>query len=98
MTVHEKHHRAILESIARRAMLERGLLPDFSTEALAELGRIQAPAVVESAPNGTGHLVRDMRNLLWTRSLKMDQRLTNTPAITLPRFTLRPRSSLCCPK
>ena len=46
-------------------MLERGLLPDFSKEALAELDRIQAPAVVESAPDGTGHRVRDMRNLLW---------------------------------
>ena len=42
MNTNDKQHRAILESIAERAMLERGLLPDFSAEALAELGRIQA--------------------------------------------------------
>ena len=38
-----EQHRAILQRIARRAMLERGLLPDFSAEALSELGLIQAP-------------------------------------------------------
>jgi exoribonuclease-2 len=41
MNKNNQHHRAVLQDIARRAMLERGLLPDFSTEALAELGRIQ---------------------------------------------------------
>ncbi len=41
MNVNDKQHRSILQSIARRAMLERGLLPDFSAEALAELGEIQ---------------------------------------------------------
>jgi len=46
-------------------MLERGLLPDFSSAALAELGRIQTPAMKKDAPNGTAHLVRDMRDLLW---------------------------------
>jgi exoribonuclease-2 len=40
-------------------MLQRGLLPDFSREALAELGKIQAPASAE------GEQVRDLRNLLW---------------------------------
>ena len=30
-------HRSLLQRIARRAMLERGLLPDFSPQALAEL-------------------------------------------------------------
>ena len=51
-------HRAILQRIAKRVMLERGLLPDFSAEALTELGRIQA-----STTNG-GQL-RDLRQLLW---------------------------------
>ncbi len=41
---HDQNHRALLKSIAHRVMLERGLLPDFSAEALAELGRLQAPA------------------------------------------------------
>jgi exoribonuclease-2 len=40
-------------------MLQRGLLPDFSSEVLAELGRIQSPASME------GEQVRDLRGLLW---------------------------------
>jgi len=59
MNSNNKNHRAILERIAHRAMVERGLLPDFSTAALAELGRLQLPATIDSKT------VRDMRNLLW---------------------------------
>jgi VacB/RNase II family 3'-5' exoribonuclease len=59
MNATDKQHRAILQAIARRAMLERGLLPDFSVEALDELARIQAPAVTEAKE------VRDLRGLLW---------------------------------
>ena len=33
----------LLQTDAHRAMLERCLLPDFSNEALAELGRLQTP-------------------------------------------------------
>ena len=44
MNANDKQHRAILQSIAHQAMLDRGLLPDFSAEALAELGRLQVPA------------------------------------------------------
>jgi len=47
MNANAKQHRAILQGIARRVMLERGLLPDFSVEALAELARIQAPATMD---------------------------------------------------
>ena len=36
----DRQHRSILRSIARRAMLERGLLPDFPPQALAELDGI----------------------------------------------------------
>ena len=59
MNKNDQNHRAILKDIAHRAMLERDLLPDFSTEALAELERIQvlSPRNVE--------YVRDMRSLLW---------------------------------
>ena len=62
----EKQHRAILQGIAHRAMLARGLLPDFSAAALAELDRMQAPTM-----DGMGgqrspeHSIRDLRNLLW---------------------------------
>src|SRR4051794_917169 len=54
-----KHHRTDLKHIARRAMIERGLLPDFSAEALAELARIQA------APTNRHSDTRDLRGLLW---------------------------------
>ena len=54
-----EQHRAILQRIARRVMLERELLPDFSAEALRELDAIQTPATIN-----TGQ-VRDLRNLLW---------------------------------
>ena len=72
MNIDEKHHRAILQSIAHRAMLERGLLPDFSAEALAQLDTIQTPASTDS------ELIRDQRDLLWASidnddSLDLDQ-------------------------
>ena len=40
-------------------MLQRGLLPDFSSEALAELGRIKSPASINNEQ------ARDLRGLLW---------------------------------
>ncbi len=49
----------ILERIAHRAMLERGLLPDFSSAVLNELDKIQAPAGRDGEPS------RDLRRLLW---------------------------------
>ena len=59
MSANDKHHRAILQSIAHKAMLERGLLPDFSAAALAELEKIRAPAALSGEPT------RDLRGLLW---------------------------------
>jgi len=59
MNANDQNHRAILKSIAHRIMLERGLLPDFSSEVLAELGRLQHSAVIDS------NTIRDRRNLLW---------------------------------
>jgi exoribonuclease-2 len=72
MTKTEKHHRTILQNIAHRVMLERGLLPDFSAEALAELATIEAPAVADDG------LPRDLRDILWASidnddSLDLDQ-------------------------
>jgi VacB/RNase II family 3'-5' exoribonuclease len=61
MNVNNKHHRSILQGIAHRAMLERGLLPDFSAEAIAELGRLQIPTATANGPHG----IRDLRNLPW---------------------------------
>jgi len=78
MNESDHNHRAILKSIAHRAMLERGLLPDFSPEALAELGRLQAPVLSGSSPIQEEHAIRDMRDLLWASidnddSLDLDQ-------------------------
>ena len=59
MNPNDHQHRAILQDIAQRAMLAQGLLPDFSPEVLAELGKIQGPAT------DTGKPVNDLRELLW---------------------------------
>ena len=61
-----------LNVIARRAMLERGLLPEFGASVLAELGAIAGPATAR-IPS-----VRDLRSLLWASidnddSLDLDQ-------------------------
>ena len=55
----DRQHRSILRGIARRAMLERGLLPDFSPQALAELDGIHGPAT------RTEEAMRDLRHLVW---------------------------------
>ena len=55
----DRQHRSILQRIAHRAMLERGLVPDFPPQALAELDGIHGPAT--RAEGST----RDLRNLLW---------------------------------
>jgi VacB/RNase II family 3'-5' exoribonuclease len=60
-----QQHRAILQRIAHRAMIERGLLPEFSAAARAELDRLQAPAFSAGPGPGDGAGVRDLRDLLW---------------------------------
>ena len=55
----DKRHRSFLRSIARRVMLERGLLPDFAPPALAELNGIHGPATRIEEPT------RDLRRLKW---------------------------------
>lgn len=85
-TVHNnKQHREILQSIAHRVMLERGLLPDFSAAAMAELGMLRSPTMKDDVPAGTEHPIRDLRDLLWASidnddSLDLDQ-LTVAEAI-----------------
>ncbi|MGB8213973.1 MAG: RNB domain-containing ribonuclease [Anaerolineales bacterium] len=61
MDASNQSHRAILQRIAHRVMLERGLLPDFSAASLAELARLQAATKTVAGPAR----VRDLRNLLW---------------------------------
>ncbi len=52
-------NRSILQRIAHRAMLDRGLVPDFPAEALVELDGISGPAT-----RADGNM-RDLRRLLW---------------------------------
>jgi VacB/RNase II family 3'-5' exoribonuclease len=54
-----RRDKEILQKIAHRVMLERGLLADFSTTELDELNRITRPA---GFVEGTA---KDMRNLTW---------------------------------
>jgi len=57
---HSKKHRSILQNIARRVMLERGLLPDFSGEAITELDRIH------DAATNSEESTRDLRDIIWS--------------------------------
>ncbi|MHB8909813.1 MAG: RNB domain-containing ribonuclease [Syntrophales bacterium] len=54
-----RQHRSILKKIAHRVMMERGFIPDFSPQAIAELHGIHGPAT--RADEST----RDLRDLLW---------------------------------
>jgi exoribonuclease II len=53
------HHKSDLIEIARQAMSDRGLLPDFSAEVSQALAAIKGPAPV------SGGSIRDLRALLW---------------------------------
>jgi VacB/RNase II family 3'-5' exoribonuclease len=81
----DRQHRAILQAIARRAMLDRGLLPDFSAAALVELEKVRAPATSAGEP------ARDLTGLPWASidnddSLDLDQL---TAAIAAPGENVR---------
>src|SRR5512141_2734288 len=65
MNVNNRHHRSILQGIAHQAMLERGLLPDFSAEVLAELGKLQIPADTGDGRAAGAPGIRDLRDLPW---------------------------------
>jgi exoribonuclease-2 len=60
-----QQHRAILQGIAERAMLERGLLPTFSAAASAQLQGIQSPATASEPSGADAQAVRDLTGLLW---------------------------------
>ena len=51
--------REMLRRIARQAMIDKGLLPDFPAPAIAELGGICGPATPGKSS------VRDLRGLIW---------------------------------
>ena len=78
-------HRSILQRIARRAMQERGLLPDFSPAALAELEAIGEPARFADVRT------RDLKDLIWCSIDNDDSRDLDqlTVAQALPDQTVR---------
>ena len=80
-------HRHDLEAIARRVMIERGLLPDFSAAALEEVARFRGAA----ADGDVG--ARDLRDLLWCSIDNDDSRDLDqlTVAEPLPGGTVKAR-------
>ena len=81
-------NRAVLQNIARKALIMRGLLPEPSPQALAELDLINEPAKISQA----GQL-RDLRDLLWASidnddSEDLDQ-LTVADALSQGRTRVR---------
>lgn len=83
MYTDERRHRQILQDIAHRVMRERGLLPDFSPEVLAEVDRIESTT---STGDASAH---DLRDLPWCSidnddSMDLDQ-LTVAESLTAGR-------------
>jgi exoribonuclease-2 len=72
------HGRARLIEIARRAMIERGLLPDFAPAAVAEMTAITRAA---TAPDAS---VRDLRDLLWASIDNDDSRDLDQLSVAVP--------------
>lgn len=70
--------RSQLRSIARRAMLQRGLLPDFSATVLEETDGIARAATEVSAS------VRDLRSLLWASIDNDDSRDLDQLSVAVP--------------
>jgi len=68
----------LLGGIARRAMLERGLLPEFSAAALAQSDAITGPAAA------AGSAIRDLRALLWASIDNDDSRDLDQLSVAQP--------------
>src|SRR5664279_855964 len=67
-----KANRIALQQIARKAMIARGLEPDFPPAVLTDLTKMTSPAIFKSGQ------AKDMRDKLWcsidnTESLDLDQ-------------------------
>jgi exoribonuclease-2 len=80
-----RHHRSILQRIAHRVMMERGLLPDFSDQEIAELNEIHEAAIASEKS------VRDLRDLVWCSIDNDDSRDLDqlTVAETMPEGVVR---------
>jgi exoribonuclease-2 len=68
----------LLKSVARQAMLERGLLPEFSAAAMSQTNAIAGPATV------TGAGIRDLRALPWASIDNDDSRDLDQLSVAQP--------------
>ena len=68
-----------LKRIARHAMLDRGLLPDFAPEALAQTSSIKAPAPLDEPG------IRDLRSLLWASIDNDDSQDLDQLSVAVPQ-------------
>ena len=78
MSAGTRHHRSELQAIARRAMRERGLEPDFSPAVLTETGAISGPAEERDSA------IRDLRHLPWASIDNDDSRDLDQLSVAAP--------------
>jgi len=78
MNVSDTANLNLLRGIARRAMLERGLLPEFSAAALQQTDALSAAAA------GAGPEIRDLRALLWASIDNDDSRDLDQLSVAQP--------------
>lgn len=90
MTQDSEPHRHHLQVIARRAMIERGFLPEFSSAVLAEVEQLSAPAA------GRDATLRDLRQLLWCSIDNDDSRDLDQLSVAeqLPEGTVKIRIAI----
>jgi exoribonuclease-2 len=81
----DRRQHSTLQRIARRVMTERGLLPNFSVQAMSELDGINTAAAT------TGNSIRDLRSLLWSSIDNDDSRDLDqlTVAETMPAGSVK---------
>ncbi len=75
-------HRELLKQIARQAMVDYGLWPDFSREALDEATRAHARSSAGPSPVAAG---RDLRHLLWCSIDNDDSRDLDQLSVSEPQ-------------
>jgi exoribonuclease-2 len=78
MTPSDATNLDLLKGLARHAMLERGLLPDFSAAAMDQTSAITAPA------QATGDDIRDLRALPWVSIDNDDSRDVDQLSVAQP--------------
>lgn len=79
MPNHHTHQRSDLAHLAVRAMMERGLEPEFSSQALQEVAHLHAAPL---EPEDTR--IRDLRSLLWCSLDNDDSRDLDQLTVSVP--------------